>query len=55
MSNVYQVWLATVQVRQNFVQKRSMDKFLLILPFLLFFYSHYAQPKDTPLQFLALT
>jgi len=53
MSNVYQVDLQ--QLRKDIImcKRRSMDKLLLILPFLFLFYP--CQPKDTPLRFLALT
>jgi hypothetical protein len=54
MSNVYQVDLQPLKKDRIMCKKGSMDKFLLILPFLLFFYSRFAQPKDTPLRLLVL-
>jgi len=54
MSNVYQVDLQPFKKDRIMWKKGPMDKFLLIIRFLFFFYSRSAQPKDTPLRLLAL-
>ncbi len=48
-------WLATIQEKQNSVQNMGLWIFFIISPILFFFYSHFAQLKDTPLRFLVLT
>jgi len=54
MSIVYQVDLQPLRKNIIMYRKRSMDKFLLILPFMFLFHLCLAQHKDTPLRLLAL-
>jgi hypothetical protein len=48
-------WLATTWEKQNFVQKVVYKYFSINSPILFLSYPRFAQPKDSPLRFLALT
>ncbi len=48
-------WLATTYEKQNYVQKRVYGYFSINYSVMFVSYQCFAQPKDTPLRFMALT